>query len=113
MRPDAYLINSARGGLVDDDALYAALNEGRLAGAALDCFAAEPVTKPSRFADLDNVLLAPHCIAWTHELFRDIGRTAGQGMIALSLGQQPRGVVNPEVFAKASFVEKWKRICPR
>jgi phosphoglycerate dehydrogenase-like enzyme len=113
MRPDAYLINTARGGLVDEDALYAALKEGRLAGAALDCFAAEPVTKPSRFADLDNVLLAPHCIAWTHELFRDIGRTACQGMIDLSLGQKPRGVVNPEVFAKPSFVEKWKRICPR
>ncbi len=113
MRPDAYLINTARGGLVDEDALYAALKEGRLAGAALDCYAQEPVTKPSRFADLDNVLLAPHCIAWTHELFRDIGRTACQGMIDLSLGQKPRGVVNPEVFAKPSFQEKWKRICPR
>jgi phosphoglycerate dehydrogenase-like enzyme len=113
MRPGAYLLNTARGGLVDEDALYAALKSGRLAGAALDCFASEPVTAPSRFADLDNVLLAPHCIAWTHELFRDIGRTACQGMIDLSLGQKPRGVVNPDVFAKPSFQEKWKRICPR
>jgi phosphoglycerate dehydrogenase-like enzyme len=111
MKPDAYLLNTARGGLVDEDALYAALRSGRIAGAALDCFATEPVTSPSRFADLDNVLLAPHCIAWTHELFRDIGRTACQGMIDLSLGQKPRGVVNPEVFAKPSFQEKWRRVC--
>jgi len=113
MKPGAYLLNTARGGLVDEDALYTALKSGRLAGAALDCFASEPVTSPSRFADLDNVLLAPHCIAWTHELFRDIGRTACQGMIDLSLGQKPRGVVNPDVFAKPSFQEKWKRLCPR
>ena len=111
MKPNAYLLNTARGGLVDEDALYAALKSGRLAGAALDCFASEPVTSPSRFADLDNVLLAPHCIAWTHELFRDIGRTACQGMIDLSLGQKPRGLVNPDVLAKPSFQAKWKRLC--
>ncbi|RFC51536.1 MAG: D-3-phosphoglycerate dehydrogenase [Verrucomicrobia bacterium] len=111
MKPGAYLLNTARGGLVDEDALYAALKSNRIAGAALDCFAQEPVTSPSRFADLDNVLLAPHCIAWTHELFRDIGRTACQGMIDLSLGQKPRGLVNPDVLAKPSFQEKWRRIC--
>ncbi|MBP6506128.1 MAG: hypothetical protein KA257_01075 [Opitutaceae bacterium] len=111
MRPTAYLLNTARGGIVDEAALYDALKAGRLAGAALDCFAAEPVTTPPRLAELDNVLFAPHCIAWTNELFRDIGRTACQGMIDLSLGKQPRGVVNPEVFAKPSFQEKWRRIC--
>ena len=112
MKPGAYLLNTARGGLVDEDALYAALKAGRIAGAALDCFATEPVVTPSRFADLDNVLLAPHCIAWTHELFRDIGRTACQSMIELTLGQKPRGCVNPEVLAKPSFQAKWQRICP-
>lgn len=111
MRPGAYLLNTARGGLINEDALYAALKSGRIAGAALDCFAQEPVTSPSRFADLDNVLLAPHCIAWTHELFRDIGRAACQGMIDLSAGQKPRGLLNPEIFSKPSFQEKWKRIC--
>ncbi len=111
MKPGAYLLNTARGGLVDEDALYAVLKSNRIAGAALDCFALEPVTSPSRFADLDNVLLAPHCIAWTHELFRDIGRTACQGMIDLSLGQKPRGLVNPDVLAKPSFQEKWRHIC--
>ncbi len=111
MRPTAYLLNTARGGIVDEDALYAALKAGQLAGAALDCFAQEPVHTPPRLAELDNVLFAPHCIAWTNELFRDIGRAACQGMIDLSLGKKPRGVVNPAVFEKPSFQEKWRRVC--
>ncbi len=110
MRPTAYLINTARGGIVDEPALYAALKANRLAGAALDCFAQEPVLTAPPLAELDNVLFAPHCIAWTDELFRDIGRTACQGMIDLSLGKKPRGVVNPAVFDKPSFQEKWRRL---
>lgn len=111
MRPDAYLINTARGGIVDEPALYAALKSHRIAGAALDCFAQEPVVTPPLLAELDNILFAPHCIAWTDELFRDIGRTACQGMIDISLGKKPRGVVNPAVFDKPSFQEKWRRLC--
>jgi phosphoglycerate dehydrogenase-like enzyme len=111
MRPGGYLINAARGGIVDEDALYEALKQNRIAGAALDCFAEEPVTKPSRFGEFDNVLLAPHSIAWTDELFRDIGRTVCQGMADLSVKQKPRGVLNPEVFDKPSFQAKWARVC--
>ena len=109
MKPDAYLVNTARGGIVDEDALYSMLKERRLSGAAIDCFAQEPVTAPHRFADLDNVLLAPHCIAWTEELFRDIGQAACQVMVDLSLGKRPRGVLNPEVFDKPGFQQKWRR----
>jgi len=112
MRPTAYLLNTARGGIVDEVALHAALKSGRLAGAALDCFAQEPVTSPPPLAELDNVLMAPHCIAWTNELFRDIGRAAAQGMVDLSLGRKPRGVVNPAVFDRPSFQAKWRRLCP-
>lgn len=110
MKPTAYLINTARGGIVNEDALYEALQAGRIAGAALDCFEVEPVTKPSRFSEFDNVLLAPHCIAWTGELFRDIGRAACQGMADLSLGKKPRGIVNPEVLERPGFREKWRRL---
>ena len=109
MKPEAYLLNTARGGIVDENALYDALKDRRIAGAALDCFEQEPVTSPHRFAELDNVLLAPHCIAWTDELFRDIGRAACQVMIDLSLGNRPRGVLNAEVFEHAKFQEKWRR----
>src|SRR6185295_7248086 len=113
MKPDAYLLNTARGGIVDEDALYQALKNRRIAGAALDCFAQEPVTSPHRFGELDNVLLAPHSIAWTDELFRDIGRAACQVMVDLSLGTKPRGILNPEVFDRPGFKAKWKRLRER
>ncbi len=109
MKADAYLINTARGGIIDEDELYAALQMHRIAGAALDCFAEEPITRPHRFRELDNVLLAPHCIAWTDELFRDNGRSVCQGMLDLSLGKVPHGVVNPRVFDRPGFREKWAR----
>jgi phosphoglycerate dehydrogenase-like enzyme len=109
MKPDAYLLNTARGGIVDEDALFDVLKHKRIAGAALDCFAQEPVTAPHRFGQLDNVLLAPHSIAWTHEMFRDIGRAAGQVMVDLSLGKKPSGVLNPEVFERRAFQAKWTR----
>jgi len=98
------------GGIVDEGALFDVLCNGRIAGAALDCFEVEPVTEPHRFGELQNVILAPHSIAWTGELFRDIGRTACQSMCDLSLGQRPHGVLNPELFNSKSFREKWARI---
>ena len=110
MKPEALLINTARGGIVNAAALYEALKHQRIAGAAIDCFDTEPVVTPHAFAELDNVLLAPHSIAWTDELFRDIGRAVCQGMVDLSLGHQPRGAVNSEVFDRPSFEEKWQRV---
>lgn len=110
MKPTAYLLNTARGGIVDEVALEAALRENRIAGAALDCFVCEPLTVAPAFAQLDNVLLAPHCIAWTEELFRDIGRTVCDGMLDLANGRVPRGVVNREVLDRPGFQAKWKRI---
>jgi len=110
MQPDAYLINTARGGIVDEEALYAALKEHRIAGAAIDCFDNEPVTDPHPLGELDNVVLAPHCIAWTGELFRDIGRMACQSMLDLSQGRRPHGAINPELFDRDSFRKKWNRL---
>jgi len=110
MKPDAYLLNTARGGIVNEDALYAVLKAGRIAGAALDCFVGEPITTPHRFGEFDNVLLAPHAIAWTHELFRDNGLAVCQGMIDLAHGRRPKGVVNPEVLERPGFQAKWQRL---
>lgn len=110
MKRGAYLLNTARGGIVDEQALYQALRSGHLGGAALDCFAQEPVTEPHPLGELENVLLAPHSIAWTHELFRDIGRTACRSMLDLAQGRRPRGVLNPELFERASFRAKWSRL---
>ena len=110
MKRDAYLLNTARGGIVDEQALFDALKNRLIAGAALDCFEDEPVTEPHRFGELENVILAPHSIAWTGELFRDIGRTACQGMLDLSLGRRPTGVLNPVLFERDSFRSKWSRV---
>lgn len=110
MKPDAYLLNTARGGIVNEDALYDVLQAGRIAGAALDCFVGEPITTPHRFGEFDNVLLAPHAIAWTHELFRDNGLAVCQGMIDLAYGRRPKGVVNPDVLERPGFQAKWQRL---
>ena len=110
MQRNAYLLNTARGGIVDEDALFDVLRSGRIAGAALDCFEGEPVTEPHRFGELENVILAPHSIAWTGELFRDIGRTACQSMLDVSVGRRPTGVLNPLLFERESFRAKWSRL---
>lgn len=72
MRADAVLINTARGGIVDEDALIAALKEGRLGGAALDVFEDEPPEHPERFADVPNLLLTPHIAGVTQESNRRV-----------------------------------------
>ncbi|HEX3726403.1 MAG TPA: hypothetical protein VHV08_09175, partial [Pirellulales bacterium] len=83
---------------------------GRIAGAALDCFVGEPITQPHRFGQLEHVLLAPHSIAWTDEMFRDIGCTICQAMVDLALGRTPRGVINQPVLNRPAFQQKWARL---
>jgi len=109
MKPEAFLINTARGGIVDEAALFEALHSRRIAGAAIDCFAEEPLRGPPRLGELDNVLLAPHSIAWTDEQFRSMGRMACQAIVDFSLGRRPSTAVNPEVFDRPEFQAKWRR----
>jgi phosphoglycerate dehydrogenase-like enzyme len=110
MKPDAFILNTARGGIINEDALFEVLSARRIAGAALDCFTGEPITQPHRFAGLDNVILAPHNIGWTRELFRDIGAMACRNLIDLAHGKYPGTVVNPEVFGRPSFQKKWESV---
>ena len=111
MKPEAYLINTARGGIVDEGPLCDALKNGRIAGAGLDVFANEPLTELHPLAELDNVIMAPHSIAMTDELMRDIGRAACQNLVDMSLGNLPKqGLINPKVLESAEFQEKWKRL---
>ena len=110
MKPEAFVLNTARGGIINEDALFEALSAERIAGAALDCFADEPVTKPHRFAQLENVILSSHNIAWTRELFRDIGAVASQNLIDLANGERPKSVINPEVFDRPTFQKKWESV---
>jgi len=107
MKPSAMLINTARGPIVDEDALADALEAGRLAGAALDVFAVEPMTnKGHRLLQLDNFIATSHSIGWTEELFRDMVHEACAGALAIGQGQPPPNVVNREVLTRAGFLAK-------
>ena len=110
MKSQAFILNTARGGIINEDDLFNVLQEHRIAGAALDVFVGEPFDQPHRFASLDNVLLAPHAIGHTHEIFRDIGKVVCQGVLDIATGRRPKHVINPEVFEKSTFLEKWQRL---
>lgn len=109
MKPTAYLINTARGAIVDESALVECVREGRIAGAALDVFATEPLPTTSPLRELDNMILAPHGIAFTEELIRDNTVCACDNILAVSRGEAPATVVNTEVLSRPGFQRKLTR----
>jgi phosphoglycerate dehydrogenase-like enzyme len=106
MKPDAVLINTARGAIVDESALIEALQNGKIGGAALDVFEKEPLSPGSPLAAMENVILTSHSIAWTEELFRDMGRIDCEGALAIYRGVAPQHIVNPEVLNRPAFTQK-------
>jgi phosphoglycerate dehydrogenase-like enzyme len=109
MKPTAYLVNVARGPIVDQAALVEALRERRIQGAGLDVFEEEPVKPGDPILALDNVILAPHAICWTDECFRGNGRSACRGIIEAASGRVPGNVVNREVLDGQAFRAKLAR----
>jgi len=99
MKPGAYLINTARGGIVDEQALYEALTAGRLAGAALDVFAEEPPSTDHPLFRLDNVIVTPHMAAHTEEAMYRMATMVAEEIVAVLEGKRPRWCANPEVYA--------------
>jgi phosphoserine phosphatase len=97
MKPTAYLINCARGNIVDEGALYDACKAGRIAGAAIDCFAQEPPDAHPLFT-LDNVIVTPHLGGTTHESMLASALEVAQEVTAVLLGDQPRHCLNEEVL---------------
>lgn len=89
MKPGAYLVNTARGVLVDEKALCQALTTGALAGAALDVFESEPVTADNPLFALDNVVVAPHIAALSYETNYQAGITCAQSIIQVWQGGDP------------------------
>ncbi len=101
MRPTSYLINTARGGLIDETALAAALAEGKLAGAGLDVFAEEPVNPDNPLLKLDKVVTSPHMAGVTKEALQRMGLIAVQNILSVLDGSPNKeNAINPEVFEK-------------
>lgn len=97
MKPTAVLINTARGGVVDTEALCQALANKRIAGAALDVFEDEPLDGAAPVRKLGNVLLTPHVAGSTHESLRAAGMKAAQNALSALRGERPPSVINPQV----------------
>ncbi len=115
MKPTAFLVNTARGPIIDQAALIRALRENWIAGAALDVFAEEPLPLPNPLAEMDNVILAPHAIAWTDQMARDNSAVACNNVLAVLKGEMPEYTVNrdaaerPATRAKlAALRRRWE-----
>jgi glyoxylate reductase len=99
MKKTAYLINSARGPIVDEKALVKALQEKEIAGAGLDVFEDEPELAPG-LAELDNVVIAPHIASATIETRSKMATMAAEGCLSVLKGERPVNLVNEEVWDK-------------
>jgi len=109
MKPTAYFINTARGPIVEHEALVRALRENWIAGAGIDVFPVEPPPKNEPLYELDNVIVAPHALAWTDQLMHNNGCEAFQNALAVSRGELPGGIVNRGVVDRPGFQEKLAR----
>lgn len=106
MKPTAFLINTARGPIVDQKALTKVLTERRIAGAGLDVLESEPPDPNDPILKLDNVILAPHALCWTDQCFAGNGAADVRAVLDIQHGRVPRGVVNRAVLDRPSFKER-------
>lgn len=100
MKPNAYLVNTARGSIHDEDSLVEALRAKKLAGAGLDVWAKEPPPRDHPLLQMDNVMASPHTAGVTREGRENMGRIAAEQMIAALDGKRVTRVLNPEVWPR-------------
>jgi phosphoglycerate dehydrogenase-like enzyme len=112
LKPSAYLINLARGPIVDQRALTELLQARKIAAAALDVFEYEPIAPDDPLLQLDNVLLTPHSAGMTKDFLRAMGEIDCRGMLAAARGEVPEHVVNQEVLVRPGFQAKLARWRP-
>lgn len=109
LKPTAYVINVARGPIIDQAALTLLLQQRAIAGAALDVFETEPVAADDPLLALDNVIVSPHAICWTDELFLGNGRAACRHILDVAEGRVPASVVNRPVVEQPEMQAKLAR----
>ena len=105
MKPTAFFINTARGGLVDEQALYSAITEGYIAGAALDVLEAEPPAPDNPLLKLDSIIITAHTAQASDTAMTELMRRPGEEVVRVLEGQWPRGFVNPQV--KETYVQRF------
>jgi D-3-phosphoglycerate dehydrogenase len=109
MKRSAFLINTARGPIVDQIALENALAQGTIAGAGLDVLDPEPPPSDARILGFPNVILSPHALSWTDQCFEAIGDRCMASIRAVASGSTPANVVNEVVLASPAFRGKLAR----
>jgi D-3-phosphoglycerate dehydrogenase len=108
LKPTALVVNTSRGGVIDQDALVAALREGRLAGAALDVFEPERLPADHPLLALPGVIATPHVAFYSEESLRDLALLGARNVAAILAGRQPASVVNPSVLT----LPRWAHLRP-
>jgi phosphoglycerate dehydrogenase-like enzyme len=109
MKPTAYLINTARGPIVDQEALYEALVEERIAGAGLDVFEVEPTPADEPLLKLHNVIVTPHALCFTDQCFAGIGAADVRAVLDVMHGRVPVGIVNRPITERPEWRGKLER----
>ncbi len=107
MKPTAYLINTARGGLIDEEALVQALKDGVLAGAALDVTDPEPPPPDSPLLTMDRIVLTAHTAQYSNEAVADLRRGVEENIFSVLRGSPPPGLLNPQ--AREIYLQRWPR----
>jgi len=100
MKPTSFIVNTARGGLIDEAALYRALKEGWIAGAALDTSDPEPPEPGNPLLKLDNVIFTPHAAFYSEGSLRELHLGAIQEAIRVLSGQAPKAIANRDVVPR-------------
>lgn len=100
MKDGAYLINTSRGEIINENAVYEALVEGKLAGAAFDVYTREPPDRENPLFKLDNVVATPHMAAHTQEALRRMAVDVASDVVRVLRGRKPKYIINPEVYRK-------------
>jgi D-3-phosphoglycerate dehydrogenase len=99
MKPTAFVINAARGSVIDQAALIEALEEGRLAGAALDVYEREPIAPDNPLCGMENVVLSSHAAWYSEDALHDVKAKTARAVADFFEGSVPQSVLNPSVLA--------------